>query len=305
MTGNAVLSEVDTELMQEFLNGSEEHITGAETALIALEKNPRSMELINETFRHFHSLKGDAASMGISEIRDLAHEMESLLDELRVGSRSVTPELLDLLLDGLAALSRQMRQVENGESVTAETGLVSKFADLLKAPQQVEATLATATAEKTSYELTTTESGQVADTRSERTYIVFSSGGLRCAINVDYSNEIISQTHITSVPNVANFIQGVINLRGSIIPVINLAKRLNIPTKNTENPQILILILNGTKLGLLVEEVYEVCAWSEDRLLRPTSVAFDLQLTFVSDVVVENSQINLILNLAEIVRIRV
>src|SRR5688572_29313461 len=96
MQESRAMIDIDPELMQAFLTGSDEHITGAENALIALEKNTGSIELINEVFRHFHSLKGDAASVGINEIRDLAHEMESLLDELRTATRSVTPEMLDM-----------------------------------------------------------------------------------------------------------------------------------------------------------------------------------------------------------------
>lgn len=302
MSTNAAVLEIDPDLMQEFLAGSEEHVAGAEGALIALEKNPGSMELINETFRHFHSLKGDAASVGINEIRDLAHEMESMLDELRTGARSVTPELLDMLLEGLAALTKQLRQIEAGESATAEDTLVRKFADALKAPHEITDASPVALVQQSAQNPALLAVEQSDEVKEEKTYIVFRSGGLRCAINVEQSNEIIASTHITPVPNVGKSIQGVINLRGNIIPVINLARRLGVAAKDSASPQILILIMDGTRIGLLVEEVYEICSWSDERLLRPTSIAFDLNRTFVSDVVVEHGVISLILNLPEITR---
>jgi len=127
---------------------------------------------------------------------------------------------------------------------------------------------------------------------------------LRCAINVDYSNEIISKSQITPVPNVESFIAGVINLRGSIVPVINLAQRLKIAGGAGDSQQILILIIDGRRLGLLVDSVLGVEAWSDNRLLKPSSVSFDLEKTLVSHVVVEDNRIHLLLNLFEIIQRR-
>ena len=93
-----------------------------------------------------------------------------------------------------------------------------------------------------------------------------------------------------------------INLRGSIVPVINLARRLNIDAQPSAAPQILILIVDGLKLGLLVDEVLGVRTWANSRLLKPESVAFELGRTFVTEVVVENSTIILLLNVLEILK---
>lgn len=303
MSMNSADYQIDADVMHEFITGSEEHIAEAENALIDLEKRPDSAELINEIFRHFHSLKGDAASIGADTVRDLAHELESLLDQLREQQLAVTPTLLDLLLEGLSAVEAQIRAIAAGKAAPPALELIAKLngyrpervGEAVAAP----GTAAESLAERFAAQETADDEGHEP---AERTYITFRTGTISCAINVNQSNEIIGKPHITPVPNVEGYIEGVINLRGSIVPVINLARRLNIAAQPSAAPQILILIADGLKLGLLVDEVLGVRSWADSRLLRPESVAFELGRTFVTEVVVESGKIILLLNVDEIIK---
>jgi purine-binding chemotaxis protein CheW len=71
--------------------------------------------------------------------------------------------------------------------------------------------------------------------------------------------EIIRIMSITKVPNSPEFIEGVINLRGRVIPVINLRKRLLLPTIEKDNKtRVIVVELSGKTVGFIVDEVNEV-----------------------------------------------
>jgi purine-binding chemotaxis protein CheW len=88
--------------------------------------------------------------------------------------------------------------------------------------------------------------------------------------------EIIRSTPITSVPNSPDFIEGVINLRGSIIPVIDLRKRLNISKNlknlNQDDTWIMILDVEGRVTGFIVDKVTEVIKIHDESIEPPPEI---------------------------------
>lgn len=86
--------------------------------------------------------------------------------------------------------------------------------------------------------------------------------------------EIIRSAPITYVPNSPDFVEGVINLRGSIIPVIDLRKRLNLETVNYEQEKdwILILDIGGRVTGFIVDSVTEVIKIQENSIDPPPDI---------------------------------
>lgn len=106
--------------MKAFMAEAEENLQDMNRALLELEKDPGQRELIDEMFRHAHTIKGGAASMGYEDISTLSHEMESLMDRLR--SQNIKPDssvieilfetfdLLETLVDGVA--KQEEKEVE-------------------------------------------------------------------------------------------------------------------------------------------------------------------------------------------------
>jgi len=94
----------DESLVRDFINEGLEYIEEIEVNILNLEQNPKDLEIINSIFRPFHSIKGVAAFLNLTEIRDIAHSLENLLDKARNGSLPVTPALIDIILDGADAL---------------------------------------------------------------------------------------------------------------------------------------------------------------------------------------------------------
>jgi purine-binding chemotaxis protein CheW len=89
--------------------------------------------------------------------------------------------------------------------------------------------------------------------------VTFRLGEEEYAVNVTQVQEIVRLTSITAVPRSPNFVEGVINLRGRIVPVVDLAKRLDLPTRERTNlSRIVITQVENRTIGMRVDAVSEV-----------------------------------------------
>jgi two-component system chemotaxis sensor kinase CheA len=87
-----------------FLAEAEENLAQVEDALLALEARPGDAETLNTVFRAAHTLKGNAANLGLAPVAEFAHGVEDVLDRLREGSLVLTAPLAGLLLRAVDAL---------------------------------------------------------------------------------------------------------------------------------------------------------------------------------------------------------
>ena len=108
-TSTAVIQ--DESLVRDFINEGLEYIEEIEVNILNLEQHPKDTEIINSIFRPFHSIKGVAGFLNLSEIRDLAHRLENLLDKARNGTLPVTPALIDVILDGADTLKTMIKDL--------------------------------------------------------------------------------------------------------------------------------------------------------------------------------------------------
>ncbi len=102
----------------------------------------------------------------------------------------------------------------------------------------------------------------------------FKIGKETFGVDILMVQEIIRSAPITHVPNSPEFVEGVINLRGSIIPVIDLRKRLDLHTASYEKEKdwILILDIAGRITGFIVDFVTEVIKIQEDSIDPPPEI---------------------------------
>jgi two-component system chemotaxis sensor kinase CheA len=99
-----------------FLSESREHVSAINHLLLTLESDPRSRDAVEGLFRAVHTIKGMSATMGYRAVADLAHEMEDLLDRVRLGRMTPDAELIDALFAGCDALEQSIETaVEEGE----------------------------------------------------------------------------------------------------------------------------------------------------------------------------------------------
>ena len=94
----------DQELLREFHGESVELLQSIEQGLLVLESNPSDADTINSIFRAFHTFKGGAGFLHLDALRDLAHDLESLLEAVRRSELRINSEIIDLILAGSDAL---------------------------------------------------------------------------------------------------------------------------------------------------------------------------------------------------------
>jgi len=89
--------------------------------------------------------------------------------------------------------------------------------------------------------------------------VSFKIGNEEFGVDILKVQEINRMMEITTVPNAPEFVDGVVNLRGRIIPVIDLRTRLNMPrNEHDNNTRIVVVELSGKTVGFIVDEVSEV-----------------------------------------------
>lgn len=89
--------------------------------------------------------------------------------------------------------------------------------------------------------------------------VTFTLGSEEYAVDILKVQEINRMKEITRVPNSPAYVEGVINLRGKVIPVVNIRKKFGLPEKeNDEQSRIMIIDIQGITMGLVVDSVSEV-----------------------------------------------
>ncbi|WP_295511385.1 chemotaxis protein CheA [uncultured Pseudoalteromonas sp.] len=107
--------EVDEDILQDFLVEAGEILELLSEQLVQLENNPEDKDLLNAIFRGFHTVKGGAGFLSMTELVDACHGAENVFDLLRQGVRSVTPELMDVILQALDTINEMFSTIQNRE----------------------------------------------------------------------------------------------------------------------------------------------------------------------------------------------
>ena len=128
----------DVSLATDFITEGLEYIDEIEVNILNLEQNPENMDCINAIFRPFHSIKGVAGFLNLEKIRDLAHNLENLLDRARSSELRVTPPLIDVILDGADALKALILRVKDEIEGQPSTPLKIDLAALVQRIKVVE-----------------------------------------------------------------------------------------------------------------------------------------------------------------------
>ncbi len=117
-------------------------------------------------------------------------------------------------------------------------------------------------------------------------YIVISIGGEQYGIDIKYVDNIIRMTKITRVPDVQHYFEGVINLRGEVVPVMSLRKKADLPVVDiTDESRIVIVKLeNNAPVGIIVDSVKEVVTLPTTSIESANKNSKKTQVTFLSGI---------------------
>jgi purine-binding chemotaxis protein CheW len=126
--------------------------------------------------------------------------------------------------------------------------------------------------------------GRVKEEPDELQLVTFSMGE-QYGVPISQVQEIIRVGAITKVPNSLPYMEGVINLRGKVLPVLNLRKRLRLPAAESSRDARIVVIEAGNKvIGLLVDAVSHVIKVSSDVIERAPEEVMEIDTDYITGV---------------------
>ncbi|MEO0398811.1 MAG: chemotaxis protein CheW [Pseudomonadota bacterium] len=123
------------------------------------------------------------------------------------------------------------------------------------------------------------------DTQNARELVAFRVADQEYCVDIMSVREIRGWTPATPLPHSAEFVRGVINLRGSVLPIVDLARRFGLePTEPTARHVIIVAQINDQLVGLLVDAVSDILTILGERLQPTPDVASETAKAFVRGV---------------------
>ncbi|MHB8880646.1 MAG: chemotaxis protein CheW [Thermodesulfovibrionales bacterium] len=135
-------------------------------------------------------------------------------------------------------------------------------------------------------------------------FVVFSIGKEFYGVGIEAVQEIVRVPEITEVPDAPVFLEGVINLRGKIVPVIDLRKRFRLKGREkTRSTRVLIADNSGSLVGLLVDTVSEVLKIQPEAIEEPPQMISAVGVEYITGVAKMDAGLIIILDLKHVLRI--
>ena len=136
----------------------------------------------------------------------------------------------------------------------------------------------------------------------EQQLVSFTLGAEEFAVDIGVVQEIVRMPEITKVPRSPAFVEGVVNLRGKIIPVVDLRKRFDLPASQaTKSTRIVIVTVGGRTVGMIVDSVSEVLRLSSEAIeATPDMVASGVDASFLMGIATLDGRLLILLELERV-----
>ncbi len=140
-------------------------------------------------------------------------------------------------------------------------------------------------------------------TESERQLVVFQLAGEVYGININTVREIIRMQTVTFVPDAPEYVEGVINLRGRVIPVVDLRRRFHLgATECTDDTRVLVVDIGGEGIGVIVDAVTEVRRVSTEATQPAAGIATTEQSYYIEGIAKLEDRLLILLDLERALR---
>ncbi|MEC7760577.1 MAG: chemotaxis protein CheW [Pseudomonadota bacterium] len=137
---------------------------------------------------------------------------------------------------------------------------------------------------------------------SAREYLSFLVGGQDYCVDIMQVREIRGGAKATTLPHSPSYMIGVINLRGTVLPIMDLAGRLELGAETDTERNVIIVVATGERVvGLMVDAVSDILAISEGDLQPPPDLPADQQRSFVSALTIMENRMIRVLDLGAVV----
>ncbi len=193
----------DESILEGFFEEVDELIEKLDMDLLELEKNPDDKEILNSIFRVAHTVKGASSMFGFEPIVKLTHAMENLFDNLRKGTLTVTPEIMDTFFEGVDLLKAMLDSLRSEGIIDQDYLPITKKINALaegKSPSETSKTEieevkeSSQIKEKANLNISEEFYSVITDEELEKIKQDFSSGKTLVEISVKYPEDILKTT---------------------------------------------------------------------------------------------------------------
>lgn len=148
----------------------------------------------------------------------------------------------------------------------------------------------------------TTILGAVADELLQ--LVSFKIGAEEFGVDITKVQEINRMVEITKVPQAASYVEGVINLRGKVIPIIDLRKRMSMEIKeNDKNTRIVVVDIENFVMGMIVDSVSEVLRIPVSTIEPPPDIATGMNADYIQGVAKLEDRLLIFLDLSKVINL--
>ena len=111
----------DDEVIQEFLIESTENLSRLDQEMVRIEQAPGDQQILASIFRTIHTIKGTCGFLGFANMERIAHHAETILGQIREGQRTLTAEIVSLVLETVDAVKAELKTVEQTGSESGDS----------------------------------------------------------------------------------------------------------------------------------------------------------------------------------------
>ncbi len=137
--------------------------------------------------------------------------------------------------------------------------------------------------------------------QDEQQLVVFDLSTEAYGVDIGAVREIIRLQYITKVPRTPEFVEGVINLRGKVIPVVDLRKRFGLPAEEeSKENRIVVVDIGAQDIGVIVDAVTEVLRIATESVEPPASVIITADSEYLLGIAKLDSRLIILLDLEQV-----
>ncbi len=137
----------------------------------------------------------------------------------------------------------------------------------------------------------------------EHQLVVFTLADEDYGVDISTVDSIVKMQAITQVPHAPSFVEGITNMRGEVLPVIDLRKRFGLPTPSeafTKETRLVNVELGGLKIGMVVDAVTEVLSISEEEIEPPSPITTTVDSAFITGIAKVEERLIILLDLDKV-----
>ncbi|GGX64315.1 chemotaxis protein CheW [Tateyamaria omphalii] len=139
-------------------------------------------------------------------------------------------------------------------------------------------------------------------TTKQKELLTFRLSDQEYALDIMTVREIRGWTRATPMPLAPSFMRGVINLRGTVLPIMDLAERLGLPEADQGERNVIVVVqLNGSTIGLLVNSVSDIITRDADELQTPPDATVQDDRNVIDAITLLNDRMIRVLNVSKVV----